>query len=261
MIRFAVVLALALLLTACGGGGEGGPTVPTPQQPPREVVQEPPVVPPEPALWEAVWSEDWSAPVFGGWVRHTILSCQFGDPDPDRLRGREFRGADATWSYFSSTAASAWPDSGVLRIKGYSAGAILGWPTFDRTRQLRLTAVVDLVQSEASWVGLTLIQDESDYREIALEWYGDGLWVELYAPCYAQRLARVEPGPRQLTLQYEPGVGWRYIVDDVEVHFEPMNHRNAQLAGDPRAGIYWHVHRRQAGPVEATVGPLKVEQR
>lgn len=211
------------------------------------------------ACWSPVMSEDWSAPVFGGWVRHAVLRCA-GPADPDFPRGREFQPAGATWSHFGSSAGSAWPDAGKLRIKAYSAGAVLAWPTFDHTRPTRVSAAVDVAQADGAWVGLTLIQDESDYREIALEWHGDQLWVELYAPCYAKRLERVEPGPRVLTLEYVPDQGWWYVVDGDDVHFEPITNLGAALVGPPRVGIYWHVHRQRPGPVEATVGPVVVEQ-
>ena len=278
-MRLVFQLMLAALLAACGGGGgDDDQRADAPADPPRDQVLEPerppvdtpekPVNPkpnpepdPEPELkWATAWTEEWQTTVFGGWVRHSLLRCEFGDPDPNLPRTQEFNPFGATWSHFGSSGASAWIEGGKLQINGYTAGAVLGWPTFDHTKPIRVSAVVDVEQSRGSWVGITLIQDETDYREIALEWYADGLWVELYAPCFSQRLARVDHGPRELTLEYLPSEGWRYLVDDQLIYFEPMSNLGAGLVGDPRVGIYWHVHKGGPVPVRASVGFVQVWQ-
>ncbi len=194
-------------------------------------------------------------------MRHSILRCA-GQADTEQQRGREFRPAGATWSHFSSSGGSFWVEGGALRVHTHTAGAVLGWQTFDHTQPIRVEAPVTLEPREGAWIGLTLIQDESDYREISLQWDRGRLYVELYAPCFSQRLAEVAPGERLLSLAYDPDLGWTYSVDGKVVHVEPIDHLGAALVGSARVGIYAHVHQTvpgaALGPAVATVGAVTV---
>jgi hypothetical protein len=175
--------------------------------------------------------------------------------DPDIAEVSQFNPQSATWT----GAAGQRFGNGSFQISSLGSGYALAFQTFDRTKPLQAKAVVDILPAEGSWVGLTLIHNETDYREISLEWYADGLYVEVYAPCWAkQRVAKVSPGGRELVLTYEPAKGWRYAVDGVEVYFEPIDNLNAELVGDPRVGIFWKNHKDRFGPVNATVGPVTV---
>jgi hypothetical protein len=270
---------LVALLAGCGGGDATivepapKPEVPAPAPPPRDnaagapkppapaptPAPAPPAPPaPAPAVWEPIWREDWTAAIFDGYVRHSLLRCAGQPDDPNVLRGRERFAPGATWAHFGSSPLIARPVDGHLRIVGYTSGAVLARKTFDPARPLRVSAAIELEQAEGAWVGLTLIQDESDYREISLRWEDGRLFVDLYAPCFLQRLVEVEPGARHLALEHLPGEGWRYVVDGAEVHFEVIGHRGAELVGRPRVGVYWTTHKGGAGPVRATVGPVTV---
>jgi hypothetical protein len=289
MHRLLIAALAAIALTACGGGddGEPGPMGPPgppgpqgeqgqpgaagpvgpqgpagppavvpPVTPPVVPPVTPPVVPPPVAGLTAVWSEDWTATTVGGWVRFPLLACgPIDKTDPDVPETASFNPSGAAWANSSGWSAK----DGKFVINGFGAGYALSHQTFDRRKVLQISAKVDVSPANGSWVGLTLIHNETDYREIAVEWYEDGLWLEVYAPCWAkQRIAKVAAGARDLTLTYEPGVGWRYVVDGVELYFEPIGNLGAELVGDPRAGIYWNNHRDRWGPVNATVGAVTV---
>jgi hypothetical protein len=262
-----LILTLAGILTACDGGDATVTTVPptvvvppTPEKP--EKPEKPDPVKTE--EWAKVWEESWAGTVFGGYVRHTALRCAGQKADTEQPRGREVRTTGATWSYFSSGGASFWPDGGVLRFSTYTPGAILAWETFEPSEPLRVEAPVFLEKREGAWVGITLIQDESDYREISLQWDKGKLFVELYAPCYSQRLVEVSEGVRNLALEYDKHSGWTYEVDGEKVHFEPIDNLGARLIGKPRVGVYAAVHNTlpgaNLGPAAGTVGAIVVKQ-
>jgi hypothetical protein len=257
---------VAALLAGCGGGDPEPTEIVAPVQPPREVSQEvQPIVEHAPVdQWKQLWREDWTTTVFGGYVRHNLLRCNGQQADPNLPRGREAQLRGSTWSFFGSGGNVFWIEGGALRVNAQGAGAVLGWQTFDHTKPLRVEAPVTLEQREGAWIGLTLIQDESDYREISLQWDRGRLYVELYAPCYAKRLAEVEPGERLLSLAYDPAAGWTYSVDQSVVHFEPIDNLGATLVGSARVGIYAHVHQTlpgvSLGPAVATVGAVTVYQ-
>ncbi|WP_206689925.1 hypothetical protein, partial [Streptococcus pseudopneumoniae] len=80
----------------------------------------------------------------------------------------------------------------------------------DPAQPLRLSGVVDLTPDRGAWLGLTLIQDESDYRELALYEAGGELRAGVWAPCFIEHLGPVAPGPRALSLEYHPVNGWTF---------------------------------------------------
>lgn len=254
-----LALVIALSLTACGGSGEGGPTVPTPQTPPPEQSQG------EPAE-HVMWSESWGALDVDGWVRHGGLVCNGSAADPD-LPERNAR-VTGRWGAINGAAVQRALSvvDGKLRIDypNHTVGfAILSREKFAHTETWSLSGIVDLEHHDGAWIGLTLVADESDYREIALRWDGDSLGVWVYAPCHAYRIAELVPGPRKLELVHRPGDGWEYRVDGHLLHYEPMTNLGAALAAPARVGLYVvnvlaEAGRTPIGSVVATVGELRV---
>lgn len=285
----------AVVLVACGGyvATADAPVVPPESAPPVAVLPptpepvsppasapepivlitepivltpEPIVLPPPSPAWVELWREDWSAPVIGGWVRHNGANCQGGQSDQSLLAG------------VSNVAPGAWADFGPVAGRTFASGAMRiddtqrtgGWAmlngtTFDHTEPVRLTGLVDLTPDDGAWLGLTLIQDESDYREIALYEDRGALRVGLWAPCYVRDLGAVVLGPRLLGLEYRPGVAWLYSLDGVLLHTEPVDFMGAALIGRPRVGIYAvnigaESKRLSSGRLRATVGPLSVSR-
>ncbi len=195
---------VAALLAACGGGDDGEPGPPGPRgeqgppgvagpvgpqglagpagppgvvppvTPPVVPPVTPPVMPPPVAGLKPVWSEDWTAPTVSGWVRFPALQCGLIDKtDPDVVEVASFNPFGAAWAN-----SAGWSiEGGKFVIGGFGAGYALSHQTFDRRKVLQIRAEVDVSPANGSWVGLTLIHNETDYREIALEWYEDGLWL------------------------------------------------------------------------------------
>lgn len=219
--------------------------------------------PPSPA-WVDLWREDWAAPALGGWVRHNTANCQGGQADQS-LRAGASNVAPGAWADFGRVNGRTFAQ-GALRIDDtQTAGgwAMLGGTTFDPDTPLRLTGLVDLQPDDGAWLGLTLIQDESDYREIALYEDRGALRVGLWAPCYVRDLGPVALGPRLLALEYRPGDAWLYRVDGVLLHTELVGYMGAALIGRPRVGIYAvnigaESRRLSFGRLRATIGPLAV---
>lgn len=242
------------------------PTVPAPAAPvasapaPIVVVDLPPASP----SWADLWREDWAAPRLSGWVRHNPPGCagQLGD---NSILSGPANIPPGAWASIGRVSGVTFA-SGLLSIDDTQAAggwALLSEATFDHAKPLRLTGVVDLAPDAGAWLGLTLIQDESDYREIALYESGGSLRVGLWAPCYVQDLAAVPSGPRALALTWHPTDGWAFEVDGVTIHREPIDHAGAALVGRPRVGVYAvnigaESRRLSSGRLRATVGPLRV---
>lgn len=225
-------LVIAALLAGCGGSDK------PPTYPPTPSLPQEPVEPPKP-LYKAVWTEDWSAVVFDGVFSPGILQCAGSPADPELPPGRIVQPPEATWVRFGN-ADGAVPQYGYLMIDSWlkPAYAVLSWQTFDHTKPLRLSGTVDLTPDPGTWLGLTLLHSENDYREIVIREDNGKLFAFLYAPCYLQRLVEVPLGERKLEIEYDPKKGWDYIVDDVVIFSEPLDYNGARLTGDVRVGIY-----------------------
>jgi hypothetical protein len=259
------------------------PVIPAPvPQVPVEIPVEPPVVTPTPtpveppaapppitipSYWKTSLLESWGDLKVGGWVRHSMLQCGGRLADPNQMATGSFFPAGSRWALFGNAAGSLTAADGVLHVDSLqSMGggfAMLSAQTFDHSKALSISTLVDLKEDRGSWLGITLIQDESDYRELSLRWDGGVLYADLYAPCFVQRLGALQAGPHRITLEYHPVNGWSYLVDGVLLLVEPLDHLGANLVGDPRAGIYIvNVEVEGAGLtsglVRADLGPLSV---
>lgn len=120
-----------------------------------------------------------------------------------------------------------------------------------------MTAEVD--PRPGSFVGVSLINNENDYREIAFNWYHpDKLGVFLYAPCRLQLLQDISPGKHTLAITHI-ATGWEYLVDGVVVHFEPHT-PDSILLKNPRVGIYIVNEKKDGSVVSGNLYNVKVTQ-
>lgn len=277
---------LVLILAACGGGGGVTPVVQAPAHPLQPAVPvapdaPPPVagaasVPPVMALppdratlpWAAVWREPWYDLVLGGWVRHSALDCAGGAADPDRPPESAFS-TGAAWSVFGGVIGTLQTRDGALHIDSPQHGggyALLSGRTWPTDRPLAVQATVTLQPDPGAWLGLALIADETDYRELSLyEWDGH-IHAGVWHPCTIDwGLGTWSPGPRTLRLEYTPGadICWRHYVDGVLVVAERCSVPGAPLINPARVGLYVVNLRAEGqripGLVRATVGPVVVE--
>lgn len=273
------LLALLLVLAACGGAvapvvlvvqqAEQAASAPAASAP--DVVQAPASTAAPAPSWRELASEDWTRPVFGGYVRAGDYSGCVGQADQDVAMPAPVVPPGATWVTIGPMAGASW-SAGTLTVDSMQTPGA-GWAIahaqplpFDRS--IRVSAVVDLQQDAGAWTGLTLWDGEADYREVALYWRHDGLRVGWWAPCYWRDIAPVPPGARALRLTYAPppaSTCWTAHVDDALVHTESCTHAGAPLVGPPHAGL-WVVNldaeaqRTSAGRVRASVGRVLVEQ-
>jgi hypothetical protein len=276
---------LMLIMAACGGGTAPqsalAPPVATPAPP---VAQTPPSAPPAASAaypsqaasapvdarsWVEIWREPWDEPLrLGGWVRHSALDCAGGAADPDRPPESAFS-TGAAWSVFGGVIGTLQTRDGALHIDspqqagGYALLSDRTWPT---DRPLAVQATVTLQPDPGAWLGLALIADESDYRELALYEAGGQIAAGVWHPCLIEwGVATVASGPRTLRLEYTPGeaVCWRHYIDGQMVSSERCSVPGAPLASPARAGLYVVNLRAEAqripGLVRATVGSVTVE--
>lgn len=244
-------LAVALLLTACGGGSSpvaipaanvassATPVPPVPSVPSVPSGSNTEITTPPVAIsWVEVWREDWSAPIFGGWLRDTADGPECSDSPGSMLPGWP----SADW----------YGDNGGLpNLSTFLEFSTHSEATFDFVKPIRLTGVVELHQTDAAWIGLTLIHAHNSYAEIALRWDAGKLYAQKYSPCASATLSEVPAGPRVLSLEYRDN-SCRYYVDG-----SLLDVSECRLRGDPRVGIYAVNYKRDG--VKATVGTLTVE--
>lgn len=271
-----VIAAAASLLSACGGSAaDTRQTSQTsqaadqtlPSDPPRQQAQD------AAPAWRPVWIEPWDALHMGGWIRHSLLQCAGGAADTDQAPGSFFGAPGARWAAFGGVIGTLRAADGVLTIDSHQGGAgyaLLSWPNWTHLRPVAVEAVIDLQPDSGAWLGLTLIADESDYRELALYEAGGRLKAGVWHPCVVQPdLAHVQPGPRRLRIEYTPppaDICWRHYVDGVLISQEHCDNPGAPLVSPPRVGIYivnsarGPDGRKSGGYVRATVGPIVVEQ-
>lgn len=264
-----LALLVLILLTACSGDGAAPQAVQAPAQPPMAEPAAPEVITPGGTGWRQVWGETWQTFAPGGWVRHSLLNCNGGTVDPDKAPENSFA-AGAAWSVFGNVMGSLDVRDGALHIDSHQhAGgyALLSgriWPT---DRPLAVQATVQLRPDPGAWLGLTLIADETDYRELALYEVGGRISAGVWHPCKIDWgvAADLQDGPRTLRLEYTPAgpVCWRHYVDGTLVASERCSVPGAPLVNPARVGLYVVNLRaeglRVPGLVRATVGPVVVE--
>ncbi len=249
------VLAVLTIIGGCGGGGGG--------------TESPPATQP---AWTEVWAARWAAsPRIGITIDHPQPDCKGSTADPEVPLYDGFVGVDpasADWALIG--AVEGWSvDGGQLRIDSrqfHGGWAMNSYAAFDPARPLRLSGTVALQPDSGAWLGLALIVDESDYRELALYENAGAGHVGIWAPCHLRPLGAVPAGARRLSLVYTPPPAvtcWRYYVDDQLRYEEACAHDGAPLRGRPRVGLYVVNVRAEVeannGQVRASVGPLTVE--
>lgn len=254
------------LLAACGGGAVSVMTAP-PAAPPSQAASVPDA---RAALsWAEQWREPWYDLVLGGRVRHSVLNCAGGVADPDQPPKAVFANG-AAWSAPVGVIGTAQTRDGALHIDspqqagGYALLSGRTWPT---DRPLAVQATVTLQPDPGAWLGLALIADETDYRELALYEVGGRISAGVWHPCKADWgvAADLPAGPRTLRLEYTPGadICWRHYVDGTLVASERCSVPGAPLINPARVGLYVVNLRAEGqripGLVRATVGPVVVE--
>lgn len=271
-----LIALLLIVLAACGGAS--APLLLALQSPPQ-AVQAPASAaasaaatpPAAPTSWRVLASEDWVAPIFGGYARAGDYTGCVGQADQDVAMPAPVVPPGATWVTIGPMAGASWA-AGMLAVDSMQTPGA-GWAIVNATplpfdRTVRLRTVVDLTEDPGAWLGLALWDGEADYRELALYWRADGLRVGWWAPCYWRDITAVRPGARDLQITYTPppsAVCWQAHVDGALVHSEACTHAGAPLVGNAHAGL-WVVNldaearRLSTGRVRASVGPVVAEQ-
>lgn len=244
----AALAATVAVLAACGGGQSASQ-----------------------ATWREAWSERWAALSLGAEIDHPQPDCKGSTADPDVPVYDAFAGLDpsaATWARIGPVNGLA-AGGGQLRVSNLlrdTGWALNSYRSFDPTRPIRLSGTVDLQVDAGAWVGLALIVDEADYREIVVYEQNGSLRAGIWAPCHIRPLVPVATGPRRIRLEYTPPpalICWRYFIDDALLAEERCDSDGAPLRAPARAGLYivntiTEVLSQQ-GSVRAEVGPLLVE--
>jgi len=277
-MRVRAVAVAVLGLGACGGGQPPATPVPTPASvasapPPQVPVVPPPapepVVTPPAERRALLWEELWSAPKLGGYYRDdNYPGCRGALTDPDvGFSGSVLWGND--WALINEPLAKSSVSfrDGNMYVDSLQAAmgfAMLSAARFDNTKKLVLETSVLLQHDQGSWLGVTFINGEGDYRELAVYWDG-AVRVGIWRPCELTRLpaAVVQDEAITLRLEYRPNIGWKFYADNVLVHEESIEYLNAALVGPPAVGLYIvnvgaESRQQSSGYVRAVVGPVRV---
>lgn len=265
-------LLCAVSVAGCGGGEKPPPPVvkapvllastqvPAVVLPAAEPTPEPVSVPTEPVLahpaWRVEWSQDWKTSAIGGWTRVEGKWCQSVD-DPGFVSRNDLPVGD--WTAIGPVAATM--DDGHLVVDSTSPFALVSGRTFDVSVPLRAEAVVDLTPDKGAWVGLAVWNGEGNYREIGISSDGKGLRVVMNAPCYVVGLQPLDVGPKFMSIEYDPAIGWSMSVDGV-VYEEKIGYRANTLLGPSNVGLWFvNLDGERGGSdrlVRAKVGPVTV---
>ena len=100
-----------------------------------------------------------------------------------------------------------------------------------------MTADVDLRHNNGSWIGLTIIQSGSHYKEISLRWQDDKLYVQRYSPCFITYIKEIPYKNHTLSLEWFPDKGWRYLLNGEVILTENLtDDRVSKLTANPHIG-------------------------
>lgn len=143
----------------------------------------------------------------------------------------------------------------------YAEGfALLSKERFELGEKLTATLDADLAPVHGSFIGVSLINNENDYREVALnQYYPDKLGVFLYAPCRLQLLKDVPLNGRYVLSISHTASGWEYLVNGEVIHFEPHT-PDSILLKNPRVGIYIVNEKKDGSIVSGNLYDVKVTQ-
>ena len=228
------------------------PEQPAPEPPAPAPVPEPPAPPPEPAPvpppppeQKLLFSETFETePLIQGNVYHSPLVCN-GQNAKDKATAVAVDRITGKWGVLSGSeplVKAACTYNGKLAFKHagtkWAEGfALLSKDRFDKSvATLTASVYIQLEPEQGAFAGITLLNNENDYRELALVWNDGYLGAYLYAPCRIQGLTALAAGEHLLQLTHTP-TGWHYAVDGNELHFEPHT-EDSMLLQDPRVALY-----------------------
>lgn len=218
---------------------------------------------------QVYFQESWSTFQVGGSVDFSVLQCFKGKEDPNLPSRGIVASPGASWAILGDSKGSLAVQNNTLHISStQTAGdgyAILNPKQFPKETPVVVETTIDLKEHPGAWIGLALIQDESDYREFSLRWSGGTLYSVMYAPCFVEVMRQEIPGPKKIKIIYQPTTGFEFYVDGILVYFEPITNNGAEFVGPFYLGIYVVNIEAEAGIissgiVEATVGEIVVSE-
>lgn len=137
--------------------------------------------------------------------------------------------------------------------------ALISQATFDRTKRIVAEAQMLMTAGNAgAFLELCLVAGEGDYRGLAYRRNAESDTINGVAPLREAPLkARGVPGWDVFRLEYNPQVGWKYMVNGAVLAEEPISGPGVPLTANPHLGLYFTG----AGPgswVEGAVGSINV---
>lgn len=119
--------------------------------------------------------------------------------------------------------------------------ALISRDKFNHGRKLVTEAEMLLTSGQnGAFVELCLVAGEGDYRGICVRRI-DGLdYVRSIGPWIEKTLCPLPTASwNKFRLEYHPINGWTYMVNDLVVGVEPLNHLGAALQSAPHLGLYF----------------------
>lgn len=222
----------------------------------------------DPPSKEVYLQESWESIQVGGNVGFFHLQCDKGKTDPNNLSNGVTTSPGSSWAPIGRAIGDLSVKDGALQIYsvqpkgGY---ALLNPKQFPKDTPVVVETTIDLKDHPGAWIGLALIQEESDYRELSFRWSNGTMSSMLYAPCFLEVIREEKPGPKKVKIIYQPSTGFEFYVDGILIYFEPITNNGAEFVGPFYLGIYVVNVEAEAGLispgiVEATVGEIVVSE-
>ncbi len=140
--------------------------------------------------------------------------------------------------------------------------ALISKQTFARTGRIVVEADFTITAAgPGGFAGLALITGEGDYREISIRHENSKFFIKRNTPLRETVLARVTRRTSRLRIEYDPGTGFRYLVNGRVAGREAIDHEAAGFVADPSVGLYFAGEAgvpNAASFVDGFVGPVRV---
>lgn len=221
--------------------------------------------------WDTLLVEDWKELRIGGWIQFVPEYVARPADSYDDFGGSVRRAFGVPKNGWAAIGVSplkvedGWLLCDQKQFSG-SGFAIIHDQVFDRTKELRVTTIIDLQPDEGAWVGLCFYNGEGNYREIGVTCQKGVLKAIMHTPQYIEVLNAINEGPHEFALIYLPEGGWVMQVDGVTVYEEVKGYRNNMLLANPSLGL-WLVNlevesrNMSEGMLRSKIGPVIVSQR